>query len=375
MCADANRRGGSRRAAGLKGPWALAVQLSVRDVSPTKGGLQNTQVLRHNSRMATDKFDEVARFAWHGLLGSPTLKATDREWAIRETAALLRERCGNARLPVQGETVAVATQNPKTAALLFDRIWSPPRIDTPIPDEVQYYGASFAELLLQTALMSQTFMDQVRERAPTLSEQEKRDNSAASTRMLAEAITLETGVHAVPLYQSRYDRGKEYIAGDRVAVHTVLTNVRVADEAALSWEQVLEFRRDADMARKYRRLLQWFDVDMTGKSLGAIEDAVVQQLEEYEQALHKHGIATTLGALESLLDPKFVAGASALMAGLAFARDLPTAALMTTSLAIGRFACTIGRGLFDLQNDQKRFASTSPIAFVHELRSYSGDAG
>ena len=35
MCADANRRGGSRRATGLKGTWALAVQLSVRDVGQT----------------------------------------------------------------------------------------------------------------------------------------------------------------------------------------------------------------------------------------------------------------------------------------------------------------------------------------------------
>lgn len=79
-----------------------------------------------------------------------------------------------------------------------------------------------------------------------------------------------------------------------------LEDLSVVDEDRLTWEQVVEFRRDDEARRKYRDLLFWPEPWMARKPLRAIEDGIARKLDGYQQAIAKHGLETRTGMLKWL---------------------------------------------------------------------------
>jgi len=272
-------------------------------------------------------------------------------------------------LPQKYETVAVAFTNMKTAALVYDRIWSPPAYAHRPPEHIAVYGGTDFEIWLQATTV-------LVERAPDLARNLRpRFNStplgvvhapASLERDLSEAIMRESGINATPIYSSVANRQREYKAGDYEVIVGTLANLAVVDESALTWDQVAEFRNDAQMRSHYRRFVHWLDAEMLGKSQRFIEDELHQRLEDYHAALKKHGVQTAIGTLEGLIDPRFVGALSVLFTGIALTAGVPAAAATTLSLSIGQMACRLARAATDISTIRQ--GPNAAIAYVYELK-------
>ncbi|HEX7152398.1 MAG TPA: hypothetical protein VF618_12995 [Thermoanaerobaculia bacterium] len=290
-------------------------------------------------------------------------------------------------LPRPDETAAVTFTAPKTAALCYDRVWAGIRYD--IPAGVGFRGASSKEkYVMATGDLLDMFADlrangdaDTRELAAKVS-----SIAAASffdtvspgdaepskvlehiTRGIADGLIAEYGIAVVPLYDSRESRNADYQAGDRSVVVATLSNVALVEEEALTWEQIVELRRDATMLRHFRRLMHWLDAELVGKSSSFIQDEIANRLEEYEAVIKKHGFTTRLGMLESVLDSNTLLGGSAAVASLSYAADFNWALIGGGAVLVGRAAVSIAKATINAR--ELRRTTHPEIAFVAEVKN------
>jgi len=312
-----------------------------------------------------DEFERSAKL-FVEMNESERLSAKEVAEAIALVARFFREHLGSPTLGSSGETVAVTFKQRKTAALLYDRVWTPPiLIDDDTPPGVAAYGASEPEIRFQAILM--VLKDRHASHAPaTGSPAEQASAYNATLKFIAESLNASRAVHAVPLYDTTVALACDYPAGTREVLFSALEGIKIVDEDRLAWEQVLEFRADPESHSRYRRMLHWLDSEMVGKPVDFIRDEIGIRLEHYENSVRKHGLETVLGGIESLLDPKFISAAVATLAGVTFATDISVGAISTIALAGAKLSCSLARGLIELGDmEHGKFAE---IAFVHELK-------
>ena len=235
-----------------------------------------------------------------------------------------------------GERAIVTVTKPKSAALFADRVWS---VGRPEEDPDMTFGweapmdarwrAMFDLALMEAEAQGQ--VDQI-ENAP-------RNGSPRFMRFLEDVAHdlagdyCRRGTWVSPLYDSVAARDAEYRPGDQAAIVAIADGLMVVDEDRLAWEQVQEFRRDADARSAYRMFIHWLDAEMVGKPAAFVADEIAARLERYDWALQKHGIETVAGALERTIQPGLLAGASAVGAALQFITTQPVWSL----LAAGSF--------------------------------------
>lgn len=170
----------------------------------------------------------------------------------------------------------------------------------------------------------------------------------------------------VPIYDLSTDRKSGYREGKwQVAVAT-LSDLQVVDEQHLTWEQVIDFRKDEENRQKYKRFLHWLDKDMVGRSQAFIQDEISQKLEDYTLSLKKHGIKTVLGMIEEVLDGKHLTGASAVVGGLTLAGYPIIGILAGVGLTIGKVGVKLGQTLLDIQDVE--CGHNSEISWVYEVK-------
>jgi hypothetical protein len=211
-------------------------------------------------------------------------------------------------LPNPGESVALTFTRPRTAALAFDRVYMSPGLSPRMALAVAVYGGTEFEVWLHEVVFQNAhykrdnmFVGWVEEVAPGFYGDQPA--TADHLRAFSELLHCQRGFHATPVYDTSHHRHSEYPAGREDVLIGALDGLHVVDENRLTWEQVLEFRRDQKIRDDYRRLVHWLDRELIGESVTFVEDAIAIRLELYEQALAKHGISTVLGTLESVLDP------------------------------------------------------------------------
>jgi hypothetical protein len=289
--------------------------------------------------------------------------------AVSELREIIQERFGAPSLPAPGRTVAVAFDQPKTAALFFDYVWSVPSLGDHIPREYATYGAADFEIWTQTILLLGQKLGGWDKLEPLLRDTPVGrfwDRQQPAARSIAELLFEERGIQATPIYESRDLRRAEYEQGRYDVLIATFDQLGIVNESALTWEQVREFRKDSQARSRFRRLIHWADSEMVGRSASFIADEVAQKLEAYEGALRKHGIETLLGSIETILDPKFIAASSTVFAALALGSTLPVAAVGTATMFVAKTACSVVRGLLNIQ-DSKRGAN-GEVAVVYELQ-------
>jgi len=284
------------------------------------------------------------------------------------------------RLPSHGETCAVALRSPKTAALFYDRVWN--GIENEMPHDIGFWCHTATEDFISKISY---FGNELARHANNDSERRQSDGLIAAalrtsfedesrtvagiycgmTRSVVEDLRRNQ-ITAVPLFDTRMARNAEYHAGRHDVIVGMLHNVNIATEETLDWRQVSEFRHDQISVMKLRRFVHWLDAEMVGRPASFIEDEITLRLEDYERALAKHGIATTLGVLEATLDFPALLGGAAATAALSYAGDPRFALLGGAAILVGRAAVSLGRQLLDLEI--ARSLTNPEVAFVAELR-------
>jgi hypothetical protein len=309
--------------------------------------------------------------------------------------------------PRRGETIAIS-DTPKASALFFDRIWDDRSADE-IPREVRCFAGTkweweFAKCR-RIGFPALMFMDQLvkdgeKQQAFRMLEvlvrdlpvfgawmrgqflfSEKRHHdfdflrrhldafvdvgTACLYRTFAEFLRKEKVMRIVPVFPHRNIRNLQYQEGQRWAVQAILCNIGIVDEGASSWAQVIEFRKDVDACRKYRRFLHWLDRDMVGKSLGYVQDEIADRLEDYRWALKKHGLKVITGTIEETLDGRYLVGASGAAASLSLAGYPTLGILAGAGLMLGKVVVKLAENRINY-TDLKRGAE-SAICWVHEV--------
>ncbi|MHC4535905.1 MAG: hypothetical protein ACYS6K_18300 [Planctomycetota bacterium] len=294
------------------------------------------------------------------------------------------------RLPDHGESVAVASENPKTAALCYDRIIDF-FDDVPEPLLVRIHTKEY--LLLQWAQIARE--DDVAANFPPGEGNSSADLEAFFkrywgvssdpgqhylppseamkflARQCSESLWLEYGLPATPVYASTAQREAQYKEGNFEVLTTTLSDLEIVDEQSTPWDAIRQFREDKEAQRKYRRLIHWLSADMVGKSQAFIEDAIAIKLEDYNWALRKHGIKTVLGAISETLNPRslLATGAAGLTAGLL--SNQPGLGLLTQGfLLVGKASVSLATALLD-HEDAKRGANNE-VAWVYEAQKRLG---
>lgn len=327
-------------------------------------------------------------------------------------------------LPEKEQTVAIAAKN-KTAALCYDRIWSLSKrlIDCEqedlVPKEIRCFGGTDVELNAVSwidyisiflkklrrltahmrsskdvnaaikkymrkplpnyagldNLLPERLKDIPWDKAvkifrskfePKIDRSIRDDYGGLILRSVAKSFAAKYGIPMATLFSTIDDRNEEYQEGNREAVCAVLSNIEIVDEDNVSWEQVLEFRKDKEVCNKYRRFLHWLDKEMVGKSQAFIEDEVSQKLQDYEQALKKHGIRTILGTIQETLDGKYLLGAAGAAAPFALAGDPVLGALAGAGLIVGKVVVKLIQTKLDFEDVER--GPNSEISWVYETK-------
>lgn len=324
-------------------------------------------------------------------------------------------------IPAENETAAIS-EKPMTAALFYDRVWCP-TIDVwqypgKMPDEIRFFGATNEERLIsfqglvemekgdvdigeykfhtldklrksrkeviqkstlsfladiQKAKTKESFQD-VLKKASQVSIEDK-EQYVHNTNIVSGCIYKDIAIafsrkykrEIITIYPTKEINNTVYQEGDRDIILSSMENLKLVDEKTLTWEQVLEFRHDSESKLKYKRFLHWLDKDMIGKSQSFIEDEIAIKLNDYENALKKHGIKTILGTLEEIISGDFFKN-SLLASGLvALTTDPVLGIVAEASLLVYNVAIKLAKKKIDYE--EVATGPNSEISWVYEVNS------
>lgn len=188
-------------------------------------------------------------------------------------------------------------------------------------------------------------------------------------RKITKLLSETHGIHTINIYDSENARKNEFTEGDRRVVVATLEGLGIIDNFALTWEQILDFRKDTNARRKYIRFLHWLDKDMIGKSPAFIQDEISIRLEDYEKSIKKHGIKTIVGTVSEVIDGKYILGSSGIAAGLSLSGHPVLGFLVGAGLLIGKVALKVSETA--LSFDDKELGSNSEVSWVYEVEELS----
>ena len=297
-----------------------------------------------------------------------------------------RERFGTPVGAVSNESVAVTCDRRKVSALLYDRVWSPPLFSDGIPRDLECYGATDDEVVLQGLTIGLAIRSGWTRFTPSgevvIEEPKHQDANSGrepgvffqqTMRSVADSLRRQFRINAVPVYETTEARSREYKPGDGGLIISILDNLAVVSEVDLAWEQVVEFRRDESARFNYRRLVHWLDAQVVGKPVDFVVDELALRYDKYKRALGKHGLKTTIGAIQSLIDPKFLAAASATVGGVGLGIGLSAAGLAAVAVAGTQMACSIARAKIEFE--EQIDGQFGEVALVHQLKELSETTG
>ncbi|MCX5889368.1 MAG: hypothetical protein NTY36_07935 [Deltaproteobacteria bacterium] len=298
-----------------------------------------------------------------------TFPVDDLKKATSNLAIIINNRFNQPNFPLTDESIAVSL-TPKTAALFYDRIWESRAFFPDAPKEISIYGATEEEIWIDALhVASKDRTDDrlarliIKTENPILKQIFKRKPLC---RKISEALYEHHKFNVIPIYESIDSLKEEYQPGNKEIIFAAIKNIGIVDEDKLEWSQVMEFRKDLNARKKYRRMIHWLDTEMVGRPANFIADRIAIKLEDYEWALKKHGIEAVTGCLSRIIDPKFIAASSVAMGSFAFGWDKFIAAIGGLGLLAGQVAISITKAALDI-NDRRR-GKDSEIAYVYEMK-------
>ena len=278
-------------------------------------------------------------------------------------------------LPSEDETAAIALK-PKTAALCYDRVWG--TSDDIVPRPIRCWGGTQPEMSGKGLAADYNIKTSRSPIVAMVGPQDKKlemlrastDHGLAATfRDIAKSFSKKHGIYMVPIFDFVKQRNKMYQPGDREVIVTTLSNLQIVDDDQLTWEQVIEFRKDKENQQKYKRLLNWLDKDMVGKPQSLIEGNIALKLEDYEAALKKNGIKTKYGTIELVLDLLYLVSVFGNATLVKSAADLFPQILLLGGYAIGRVSVKLKQMKLNY-NDIER-GPNSEICWVYQVGKLS----
>lgn len=97
----------------------------------------------------------------------------------------------------------------------------------------------------------------------------------------------------------------------------IISGMKLVDVSSVSWQQIVEFRKDEESAKDFRRLSLFEADNLRGKDRHYIEQRIAQEMDDYDQICKKHGFDLIPGILKSVTStPNVIAASTALLAAM-----------------------------------------------------------
>ena len=116
-------------------------------------------------------------------------------------------------------------------------------------------------------------------------------------------------------------------------VSFVLSNLKLVDASKLSWEQVLEVRRDEKSMAKLRSLRVLFHENYSGKPSSYIEDDLLSRVDKYDETVKEWKLDTVERSLEMFCSSKSLKATAVAVIAAAFWGGIPLTELAGPAIA------------------------------------------
>lgn len=175
-----------------------------------------------------------------------------------------------------------------------------------------------------------------------------------------------TGYAISPVYAKQQSFLLDYPSGQDAVYQAGITNIAEIVESETSWEQILEFRKDAEALSLYRSFRLWVSDGAKAKSIRHAQDLIGQRIAHREWALRKHGLKTVTGSLSSILSWDGLTAAAGAAGLTAFLASPTWAAISAGLVIVGKSAVWLAERRIELE-DVERYKHPE-VAIICEAR-------
>jgi len=213
--------------------------------------------------------------------------------------------------PQPGELCATVPPHLAASALLFfDRIyWSQFMWAWPNRDDFQVHAAELA--FAHPTEFETNYLGEALSRVGPAAALDRNRVSDEMRRIMAEKCQA-AGYNVVPIYDSESSFRSEFKTGEHVTYQAAFANIPVVSPNDVTFEQVMEFRKDPDARRKYRDLRLWLQDGIEADSIEHASQIIEQRLDDYKWAIRKHGLNSVLGTISEIINWKNASAAGAI---------------------------------------------------------------
>lgn len=277
--------------------------------------------------------------------------------------------------------IGIAAGDPRLVALFCDKVL-PLHSSLTIPHQIRL--DDFRETIETAALpgLAETTDTLVQEVFAAPLDRWVEDDMAAklirrfeNTRAaILHAHLSKRGLRSVPFLTAEGTFDGVVESGDDLALEVQLCQVPIIDADALTWEHVLQLRKDPDFTKKLRNFRLLLNEDYQGKQIGYVTDSLLKKIDEYEEACKTNGVRLALSSFQQLLDSKSLLGSLGLVtAGVLLGTP---AAVALSSIGAG----VIEIGKFTVHFLQKKIelrekSTNDGIAYLMDIRKALGASG
>lgn len=121
-----------------------------------------------------------------------------------------------------------------------------------------------------------------------------------------EIYHQQLGINIVPIYFSPTEYEQCFLPPSNTTrplsptISICINRIPEIIEDKLTWEQVLDIRKDKESLKKIRRFNNWVTLELANKSEAEITAIFEKNLDDYSFALKKHGVETAIGAISTV---------------------------------------------------------------------------
>lgn len=288
-------------------------------------------------------------------------------------------------------TYATGLVRPKTTALFFDKIWLP----SPTPTFQEFYGDIYSNIP-KSVFFTETdiwrseghkynhsgfdryIVKKRSHRLESLTTDElfcrySMRNYYLPIGDFLYSVNRNAGLQEVSLYfQKFYNIEVTPVFLDKTeferciiqnvsskpgpvsVIEASIKSVPMIVEENLFWEQVEEIRKDEKSIAKLRKFRVWAMQNLEGKTQNQVTDIIGAEIEDYSNALKKHGILTVIGGFTTMLS-----SSATILEAINMSQPELIAAGIAVSAGIVTFAVKQVSDFFDARHH--------PIAFIYDV--------
>lgn len=193
------------------------------------------------------------------------------------------------------KTCAISLHKPKTTALIFDKIIS--TFDKKMPIEIHPFVSSGGKLEYPMDIFPgenefhQTKINNRTELIGAPSNKSLIHNLQNNSENICNKLK-NIGYYPILCEPSFINKNEISINEIKKYAIACLSNINIIDESQLSWEQVLEIRKDNSSHVTLINFENWLTKDLIGKNKNYVEDKLNSLYENRNNTLIKFGIVT-----------------------------------------------------------------------------------